>query len=690
MPAPIAKTEPVTQSAHGETWVDEYHWLRADNWQECVRDPQQLPTDIRAYLNAENVWYDEHMQSTHELQKTLIDEMKSRMAPDDESVPTADGPWRYWHRYREGDEHPVYLRGARDGNDESVLIDLNEQAKGTDYFDVGDIDHSPDHRWLAWSADTNGSEFYRLAIRDLETGKDVEFLDDVGGVTWGSATTLFYTRVDEQHRPSRIFRHELGTDPSTDVLVHHEPDPRFFCSVWTSRSQAFVFIGINMNDQSEIRFIPTNDLTSQARLIEHRCEGLEYDVEHQGDQFVILTNADGATDFKVVKTAISAPGRAHWQDLIPHQEGRMLLSIAAYRDWLLWMERENALPRLKYLGADGQSGTLAFDEQAYALSMRPEIEYGASTFRYGYESPSTPSQVYSHDLETGERNLLKTQQIPAGHEPADYRVERIEAVSADGARVPVTLLHHRTTPIDGSAPCLLYGYGSYGATMPASFSISRLSLVDRGFVYAIAHVRGGQERGRAWYEAAKFGGKTKTFDDFIAAGETLASQNYTARGRIVIEGASAGGLLVGAVLNRESELWGGAIADVPFVDVLNTILDDSLPLTPGEWSQWGNPIEDRQAFEDIRSYSPYDNVQARPYPPMLVTCGVSDPRVTYWEAAKWVARHRATRHDDELLLLKTNMSSGHFGETGRYGRLADTARNQAFAIKVLQAASAKT
>lgn len=684
MPAPIAKTKPVTHSAHGETWVDEYHWLRADNWQECVRDPQQLPTDIRAYLNAENTWYDEHMQSTQALQKTLIEEMKSRIAPDDESVPSVDGPWRYWQRYRAGDEHPLYLRGTRDGDDESVLIDLNEQAKGTEYFDVGDIDHSPDHRWLAWSADTNGSEYYRLAIRCLETGQDVEFIEDVGDMTWGSATTLFYTRVDEQHRPSRVFRHELGTDPSTDVLIHDEADPRFFCSVWTSRSQAFVFIGINMNDQSEIRFIPTSELTGEARVIEPRSEGLEYDVEHQGDQFVILTNADGATDFKVVKTAISMPGRANWQDLIPHQAGRMVLSIAAYRDWLLWMERENALPRLRYMGINGQSGTLAFDEQAYALSMRPEIEYDASIFRYGYESPSTPSQVYSHDLMTGERILLKTQHIPAGHDSGDYRVARIEATSADGAKVPVTLLHHRSTPIDGSAPCLLYGYGSYGATMPASFSISRLSLVDRGFVYAIAHVRGGEERGRAWYEAAKFGGKIRTFDDFIAAGECLVNQNYTARGRIVIEGASAGGLLVGAVLNREFELWGGAIADVPFVDVLNTILDDSLPLTPGEWSQWGNPIEDRQAFEDIRSYSPYDNVQARPYPPMLVTCGVSDPRVTYWEAAKWVARHRATRQDDQLLLLKTNMSSGHFGETGRYGRLADTARNQAFAIKVLQ------
>lgn len=684
MKPPIAKSRPVDQSAHGVTWTDEYAWLRAENWQACVRDPGQLPAEIRSYLEAENTWYDEHMRATEPLQQTLINEMKSRIAPDDESVPSADGPWAYFHRYRKGDEHPVYLRRPRDGGDETVLIDLNQEAAGQAYFDAGDIDHSPDHRYLAWSADTNGSEYYKLRIRDLNTGQDIETLEDVGGLTWGNANTLFYSRVDEQHRPSRIYCHVLGTDATQDVLVHDETDPRFFCSVWTSRSQAFVFIGINMNDQSEIRFIPTSDLTAVPVVIEPRTEGLEYDVEHQGERFILLTNADDATDFKIVHTPVTTPARTHWRDLVAHQPSRMLLSIAAYRDWLLWMEREDALPRLRYLGADGSAGELAFDEQAYSLSMRSETEYDASAFRYGYESPSTPSQIYSHDLSTGERTLLKTRHIPAGHDPADYLVRRLQATAPDGAQVPVTLLSHRNTPIDGSAPCLLYGYGSYGATMPASFSSARLSLVDRGFVYAIAHVRGGEEKGRAWYEAAKFGGKVNTFDDFVAVGEYLVDSGYTARERIVIEGGSAGGLLVGAVLNRAPDLWGGAIADVPFVDVLNTILDDSLPLTPGEWSQWGNPVESRQAFDDIRGYSPYDNVQARPYPPMLVTCGVSDPRVTYWEAAKWVARHRAMRWDDNLLVLKTNMSSGHFGETGRYGRLADTARSQAFAIMVLQ------
>ncbi len=681
---PLAPQHPVEKSAHGVNWVDEYDWLRASDWQACVRDPGQLPAEIRDYLVAENNWYTLQMRDTEALQAQLVQEMKSRISPEDESVPVDDGAWSYFHRYREGDEHPLVLRKPRDGGAESVLLDLNQLAAAHDYFSPGDIEHSPDHRYLAWTADTNGSEYFQLAIRDLSTGRDIETIDDVGGVTWASDTVLFYSRVDESHRPSKIYRHQLGTDPAGDILVHDESDPRFFCSVWTSRSREYVFIGIDMNDQSEVRFIPVSDLSRTPQLIQSRTEGLEYEVEHQGGHFVILTNANGATDFKIVHAPVHSPSIEHWQDLIAHQPGRMVLSVAAYRHWLLWMERENALPRLRYMDRDGQSGELAFDEQAYSLSLRAGIEFDSDVFQYGYESPKTPSQVYSYDLLTGERVLLKTRKIPAGHDPADYRVERIHATSADGERVPVTLLYHRTTVLDGNAPCLLYGYGTYGASMPASFSGSRLSLVDRGFVYAVAHVRGGQEMGRAWYEAAKIGGKTKTFDDFIAAGEHLAANRYTRRGAIVIEGGSAGGLLVGACLNRSVGLWGGAIADVPFVDVLNTILDASLPLTPGEWSQWGNPIESEQAFRDIRAYSPYDNVQPREYPPMLVTCGVSDPRVTYWEAAKWVARHRKLRTDGNLLLLKTNMSSGHFGQTGRYGALADVAISYAFAIKVVR------
>ena len=438
-----------------------------------------------------------------------------------------------------------------------------------------------------------------------------------------------------------------------------------------------------MNDENEVWVIPTATPDAAPMLIEGRTEGLEYEIDHQGDQFVILTNADGAVDFKIVAAPTATPQRAHWVDLVPYRAGRMVIGLAAYRDWLIWVERENALPRICYQGPTGDAQSIAFDEEAYALGADPSAEYDTDMFRFTYSSPTTPSQVFDFDLATGDRVLMKQVELPSGHDPADYVTRRIMAPSHDGALVPVTILHHVTTRLDGTAPCLLYGYGSYGASMPASFSANRLSLVDRGFIYAIAHVRGGEEKGRAWYEDAKCGRKMNTFHDFIGAAQSLIGEGYTGKGRIVAQGGSAGGLLMGAVVNMAPDLWAGIIADVPFVDVLTTILDDTLPLTPGEWSQWGNPIESQTAFDDIRAYSPYDNVTAQDYPAMLVTAGVSDPRVTYWEPAKWVAKLRITKTDDNILLLKTNMTSGHFGKTGRFAALEDAARSYAFALKAV-------
>ena len=438
-----------------------------------------------------------------------------------------------------------------------------------------------------------------------------------------------------------------------------------------------------MNDQDEVWFVPVANVTAAPTVIEPRAEGIEYTIEHQGDRFLILTNADDALDFKLVQTPVDTPGRPHWQDLVSHKPGRMIKTVEAYRDWVMWLEQENALPGICFIGASGRAESITLDEEAYSLGLDAGHEYHSSRFRYRYSSPTTPTQTFEYDMQSGERTLLKEQQIPSGHQRTDYIAKRIVAVSHDGAEVPVTLLYHRNTVLDGSAPCLLYGYGSYGSSTPASFSTSRLSLVDRGFIYAIAHVRGGQEKGRAWYEAAKFADKPNSFHDLIASAETLIAEQYTRTRGIVIHGGSAGGLLVGAAVNMRPELFGGVIADVPFVDVLNTILDDSLPLTPGEWSQWGNPVSSDEAFRSIRSYSPYDNIGHFDYPPMLVTAGVSDPRVTYWEPAKWVAKLRATRTDNNLLMLKTNMSSGHYGKTGRFAALEDSARTCAFAIGVV-------
>ncbi len=691
--APEAGRRATSTRVHGVDLHDDYAWLRADNWQEAMREPERLPADIAAYLTAENAYYDAAMADTADLQQRLVKEMRGRIKENDSSVPRKIGPYAYGVRYDDGAEYPLFIRTPRDGGAEHVTLDVNAEAAAQDYFQLGMTRESPDHRVLAWAADVNGSEFYRLSFRDIETGRDLGYhIEDVGSVAWADPQTLFYVRVDARHHPNKVYRHRLGSDPADDVLVYTEDDKRYGVGVERLRSGAFIAISTGMNDENEIRVIDTAEPTVAPRLIEPRSDGLEYEIEHQGDAFLILTNADDADDFKVMTAPVASPSRASWAELIPHEPGRTIVGLAAYAGWTIWMERRNALPRICYVALGrpvSEARTIAFDEQAYSLGSDPSPEYDTDSFRFTYSSPTTPSQVFDYDLSTGDRVLRKTTEIPSGHDPADYVTIRSTARSHDGAQVPVTILHHKDTPLDGSAPCLLYGYGSYGASMPASFSANRLSLVDRGFVYAIAHVRGGEELGRNWYEAAKFGGKPNTFHDFIAVAQKLIDDRMTGSGRIVIQGGSAGGLLVGAALNMRPDLWAGAIADVPFVDVLTTILDDTLPLTPGEWSQWGNPIESRQAFDDIRGYSPYDNVSAQGYPPILVTAGVSDPRVTYWEPAKWVARLRASKTDDNILMLRTNMTSGHFGKSGRFAALEDAARSYAFALKATGADPAK-
>ncbi len=681
---PVAQKLTVTNTVHGVTLRDDYHWLRAENWQEALREPEKLPDPIKEYLNQENSYYEKAMADTAALQEQLVAEMRGRIKEDDVSLPVKDGPYAYRWKYVTGAEHPIQIRTPRDGGKEEVLLDVNKEAEGKDYFELGTATVSPDHGLLAWSSDTTGSEYYSLVIRDLSTGMELaDRIGDVGSAVWANNEVLFYSRVDEDHRPSKVFRHQLGTDTSADELVYEEKDTRFFCGVGRSRSGDYIFISAGMNDQDEMWFIPTATPHALPRLVTERTEGLEYSVEHQGDRFLILTNADGAVDFKIVEAPLDRPSRENWNDIIPHKAGRMVLSVDAYKDWIIWMERENALPRICFSGRDGNIRNIEFDEEAYSLGVSASPEFDTDMFRFTYSSPTTPSRTHDYELATGERTLLKEQEVPSGHNPTDYVTRRVMAVSHDGAEVPATLLYHKNTPLDGTSPCLLYGYGSYGHSMPASFSTNRLSLVDRGFIYAVAHIRGGQEKGRAWYEDAKFGKKLNTFHDFIAVGEKLVADKFTAKGKIVIQGGSAGGLLVGAAVNMAPELFGGVIGDVPFVDVLNTILDDTLPLTPGEWSQWGNPIESEQAFRDISAYSPYDNLEAKPYPPMLVTAGVSDPRVTYWEPAKWVAKLRVTKTDDNILMLRTNMSSGHFGKSGRFAALEDAARSQAFALKAV-------
>ena len=684
--APIARRENVIAEHHGVTLTDPYHWLRADNWQEAMREPSKLPDDIKAYLEDENAYYTKAMEDTQDLQEALIAEMRGRIKEDDTTPPQKNGPFYYQTKFETGQEYPHFVRKLVDGGDLSTVLDANVEAEKEAYFQLGGMAVSPGHTTLAWKRDTNGSEFHRMSFRTIETGEDLPHsIEDVGAVAWANETTLFYVKVDENHRPNKVYRHDLTQPDQADVLVYEEQDERYWVALFRSRSGKYVFIETGMNDEGEVHFIDTSDPSAKPTLIAPRVAGQEYYVDHRGDAFFITTNADDAFDFKVMRAPVAAPDRDNWTEVLAHKPGRTIVGFNTLAEWFVWIERENALPVICFAPAGDTAITkaeaIAFDEEAYSLGLDVGPEYETDQVRFTYSSPTTPARTFDFDLATGHRTMVKEQVVPSGHDPSDYVTKRITAVSHDGAEVPVTILHRADTPLDGSAPCLLYGYGSYGASMPASFSSNRLSLVDRGFVYAIAHIRGGEEKGRKWYEDAKFERKPNTFKDFIAAGEALIAAGFTGKGQIVIHGGSAGGLLVGAVANMAPEMLAGVIADVPFVDVLNTILDASLPLTPGEWSQWGNPIESKDAFNAIKGYSPYDNVTAQDYPAMLVTAGVSDPRVTYWEPAKWVAKLRATKTDDNILMLKTNMTSGHFGKSGRFQALEDSARAYAFAIK---------
>lgn len=475
------------------------------------------------------------------------------------------------------------------------------------------------------------------------------------------------------------------------MLVYEDEDPGFFVGVSTTQSQDYIVIDSHDHQTSETRILDANDPHGEPIVVSAREVGHEYSVEHHGQNLIITTNCDGAEDFKIVSTPVNAPGRENWKDIEPHREGRLILDVVTYKNHLIRLERENGLPRIVIRAFDdGAEHAIAFDEEAYSLGLSAGYEFDTASIRFTYSSMTTPSQVFDYDVVTRERTLRKTQEVPSGHDPEDYVTRRIMAPAHDGETVPVTLLYRKETVLDGSAPLLLYGYGSYGISIPASFNTNCLSLVDRGFVYAIAHIRGGKDKGYRWYKTGRTETKTNTFKDFISAGEYLAQEKFTSRGRIVGHGGSAGGMLMGAVANMAPDLFAGIVAEVPFVDVLNTILDDTLPLTPPEWPEWGNPITNKNAYLNIASYSPYDNVSAQEYPHILAVGGLTDPRVTYWEPAKWVARLRTLKTNDSLVLLKTNMEAGHGGASGRFDRLKEVAISYAFALKITGQTSASS
>jgi oligopeptidase B len=687
-PAPVATVEPHEVQVHGISVRDDYAWLKAENWQDVLKDPSGLPAPIREHLERENAYTATALEGTEGLRERLVKEMRGRIKEDDSSVPDADGPYAYFTRHRNGGQHPLACRQPREGGTETMLLDGDKEAEGHPFFDLGAAAHSPDHRLMAWSADIKGSEFFTIRVRDLDTGtdRDESVPRTSGSVVWmGDSSGFYYVELDDNHRPVRVKRHRLGDEPDADAVVYEEKDSGFFVKVSETQSGAFVLVEASDHETSEVYLLDRHDPTARPRLVEARTPQLQYDVEHHGENLIIVTNADGAEDFKVVTAPVANPGRAQWHDLVPYRPGVMILFLVALARYMVRLERQDAKPRIVLREiATGREETIAFEEDAYSLAMDAGYEFDTDVIRYHYSSLTTPSEVTDYDLGTGARTLRKRQEVPSGHDPAQYVTRRLFATASDGQQVPISLVHRREVALDGTAPCLLYGYGSYGMSMPAGFRTSILSLVDRGFVYAIAHVRGGTEKGWRWYLDGKREKKPNTFTDFVSCAEALIQAGYTAKGRLVAHGGSAGGMLMGAVANLAPDLFAGIVADVPFVDVLNTMLDRDLPLTPPEWPEWGNPGDDEEAFRTILAYSPYDNVKPQLYPAILALGGLTDPRVTYWEPAKWVARLRATMTGGGPVLLKINMEAGHGGAAGRFDRLEEIALTYAFAIKAVE------
>lgn len=696
---PIAPKVPKRIEQLGRVRVDDYAWMKDDAWQQVLRDPKVLRADVRDHLNAENAYTKAVLAETEALQAAMFAEMKGRIKEDDSSVPSPDGPFDYYVRYDLGAEHPIHARRPRGAEGpETVLLDEEAESKGHAYYQVGAASHSPDHAQFAWAVDAQGSEYYQIRVKDLatgaETGAPIE--SAYGDFTFSpDSQWLFWIWRDENARPAKVFRRPARPGPDwggDDVLVYEEADDGMFLGVGTAADDSHILIHVGNQETTEILLIPASDPTATPVIAEPRQVGVKYGLDHWTDRWVIRTNADGAVDFKLCVSDAAVPAKATWRDWIGHEPGRYLVGFAAYAGHLIRAERVNALDRLVVmarapLGQAGEEHIVAFDEEAYALNLEGGYEYDTAVTRFVYQSPTTPRQWFDYDMTTRQRTLRKTQEVPSGHDPSQYVARRLEAPAADGQLVPVTLLMRKDTPQDGSAPVLLYGYGSYGHAMEPSFSIRNLSLVDRGWIWATAHIRGGSDKGWGWFLDGRKAKKPNTFTDFIACAEHLIAEGYASKGRIAAYGGSAGGMLMGAVANLRPDLWGAIIAAVPFVDVLNTMSDTTLPLTPPEWPEWGNPIEDAAAYDLIASYSPYDRVSAQAYPPILATGGLSDPRVTYWEPAKWVARLREHSTGDAPILLKINMEAGHGGASGRFDFLKEIALDYAFAVWALEKGS---
>jgi oligopeptidase B len=672
---PQAKKIARELAAHDKIRLDEYYWM----------NDRENP-DVIHYLNSEND-YNEYMTAhTKQLQEKLFREMRGRIKEDDSSVPYKLNGYWYLTRFEKGKDYPIYSR-KKDTLDapEEVLFNVNEMAEGYDYYSLGGLNVSPDNKLVAFGVDTLSRRKYTIQIKNLETGEILpeKILPTTGGSTWANDNkTLFYTKKDEKTlRSNQIFKHILGTDPAEDQLVYEEKDETFNTYIYKSKSRKYLIIGSNSTLTSEYRILDADTPEKEFRPFQSRIRGMEYGISHYGDHFYILTNKDGATNFKLMKTHIDHTEASNWEEVVPHREDYLLEDLDIFKEYLVLSERHNGLNKIKITRWDnGESYYLPFDNETYTAYTSINPDFDTNILRYTYNSLNTPTSVVDFNMATREKTVLKEQEVLGGKFDKDhYATERIWALAEDGTKIPVSLIYRKGLKKDGSNPLLQYAYGSYGSTIDPYFSSARLSLLDRGFIYAIAHIRGGEYLGRKWYEEGKLMNKMNTFTDFIDVSKHLIAEKYTSPEHLYAMGGSAGGLLMGAVINIAPQLYNGVIAAVPFVDVVTTMLDDSIPLTTGEYDEWGNP-NDKEYFEYMLTYSPYDNVKAQDYPHMLVTTGLHDSQVQYWEPAKWVAKLRDMKTDSNILLFHTNMDAGHGGASGRFEALKEVAEEYAFLL----------
>ena len=687
---PNSPKKTYTEMRHNITREDEFRWLRDENWKDVLTNPKRLQKDIRAYLESENRYVAYILQENHSLQEALILEMRNRIKEHDILPAIPRKEWAWFEQFLSDKEYPQICRSQRNGDNSHVVLDINIEAQYEIYFKLKDTRPNPEQTMLAWSADKTGGENFTIHIRNIDSGKDEKdtLTHSSGDMAWSSCSQyIFYVARDTHHRPNRVMCHKRSTSQKEDILIYEESDSGFFVNLESSCSGEIIFINIHNHETSEIRMIQTHKPLSVPILITRRIQGLEYRATHdiQRNRLILLTNYNQAIDFQIMYVSLHQDTLtpAHWQNFLPYQQGTLILDVIPYKDHIAWLSREKALPQINIMSLmDKKITQIQFNEEIYALAFDVNAEYDTDICRFSYSSMTTPKQIFDYDMTHHTRKIIYEQSIPSGHNASDYITKRLWAEARDGQMIPLSLLHHKDTALDCSAPVLLYGYGAYGVTIPSYFSPHRLSLVDRGFIYVIAHIRGGKEMGYHWYKQGRGKDKKNTFFDFIDVTKMLIKEKITRKGNVTIHGGSAGGLLIGASLNLAPDLFCGAVAEVPFVDILNTMLDDTLPLTPPEWPEWGNPITCKEDYEIIADYAPYENISPMDYPHILATSGLTDPRVTYWEATKWIARLRDRRTDNRLTLLHTNMHAGHGGKAGRFHQLREYALIYSFILAI--------